>query len=75
MMTVVMMMVVRFSSHVYNRCRYCQYGRVLVPDELANTLDDEIEKQGKPEYDEQVHSHLSSQNALSASRTCEALRV
>ena len=52
MMTAVMMMVVRFSSHVYNRCWYCQYGRVLVLDELANTLDDEIEEQGKPEYNE-----------------------
>ena len=37
-MTVIVMMVMRLSSHIDYRCRYCQNGRIFILDELTNTL-------------------------------------
>ena len=47
-MTVIVMMVVCLSSHIHDGRGYCQYWRILILNELSNRLDNEVEKQSKP---------------------------
>ena len=44
-MTVIVMMVVCLSSHIHDGLRYCQYWRILVLNEQADTFHDKIEEQ------------------------------
>ena len=55
MMAVIMVMVVRLSSHIYDRCGNCQHRRILILYELADALDNEKEEQSKPNSNEYLH--------------------
>ena len=59
MVSMIMMMVVGLSSHINDGRRYRQHRRILILNELSNTLDDEIKKQGKPNNHEDLHFLLS----------------
>jgi hypothetical protein len=51
-MTVIVMMVVCLFSHIHNGRKRCQYWRILVLNELHNCLNNEVEKQSKPNDNE-----------------------
>ena len=48
MVMTVAVMVVRLSSHIHNCGRYCQNGRILILNKLADILRNDIEEQDKP---------------------------
>ena len=55
MMVPVAVMVVCLSSHVHNRSGYSQHRRVLVLNELADILCNDIDKKNKPNDNEYLH--------------------
>ena len=59
MVAVIMVMMVGLSSHIHNCCAHRQHRRILILNELADTLYDKKEEQRKPEYQKYLHFLIS----------------
>lgn len=51
-MRMVVLMVMRSSSLIYDHGRYCQHRRILILDELTDVLYNDVAKEDEPNHDE-----------------------